>query len=102
VTAKVKTKTRWTKTRKCPACGGRPDDRRYEPDEEQVELGYPPQFRICRTCLAPLLRPRKKPPVRRCVGCRPSEPCQPPPTAGQTGPREPGGGMRPYGHTAAR
>jgi hypothetical protein len=46
---------RWTSTKKCPVCGGKPDDYTYEPDEEQRELGYPAQFALCATCMSPLL-----------------------------------------------
>ncbi len=47
----------WHTIKRCPVCGGPPDGYRYEPDEEQVPRGYPPEFELCRSCMTPLLEP---------------------------------------------
>jgi hypothetical protein len=51
----------WTSTWRCPVCGGKPDDYTYEPDEEQVKLGYPVEFQLCATCMSPLLEVKARP-----------------------------------------
>ncbi len=47
----------WRAVKRCPVCGGRPDGCKYEPDEEQIPLGYPAEFELCRSCMTPLLVP---------------------------------------------
>jgi hypothetical protein len=41
--------------RKCPTCKGKSDGYTYEADPEQLELGYPTTYKLCATCMTPLL-----------------------------------------------